>query len=80
MLCKALPYIFIIENVSDEPFNLLLPALSTRGVVATAGKPYTANGICHINVHVVKFNKLDNDMTEPPKPPEPRKLKRWWEW
>lgn len=77
---KALPYSFIIENVSDEPFNLLSPALSTRGVIASAGAAYTVNGVTHMDVYVREFRKVRDEMPEPPKPPEPRQLKRWWEW
>lgn len=77
---KALPYVFIIEKVSDEPFSLLSPALATRGVIASAGTAYTVNGVTYMDVYVREFRKVDNEITEPPKPPQDRQLKRWWEW
>lgn len=77
---EALPYWFTITNVDPDDLKLISPALSVRGIIAYVGIPYTDHAVPCVDIRVKKFIKADSEIPEPPKPPELRKIKRWWEW
>jgi hypothetical protein len=74
----ALPYKFTITNINGSDTMLFSPAMSARGVIATASRPYADNGVVCIDVEVTKFVKVDNEIPPPPEPPKPRQVKNWW--
>lgn len=84
-VCKAnidsglvLPYKFTIDNVNISGTGLFAPSLSIRGVIATVSCPYTNNGVVCIDVGVIDFIQVDNEIPPPPEPPKLRQVKNWW--